>query len=246
MIARTLLIILVALSFGISHAFAEVKPSVEVAEPYLDLRTGPGRGYPITQIVERGEWLEVIVRRTDWIKVRTEQGFIGWIPQQDMAKTLDPDGDYTQVSTVGQGEFAHRRWETGIKIGTFSGARTLGGYLGYYFTENLTLEATLSEAYSSTVDFLFYNLSITHQPWPEWRYSPYFTIGGGEKSTRYSQTELNLSDRIDQTLHAGLGLRIYLTRQMMIRGEYRNTIILTNQDNNDESDEWTIGISAFF
>ena len=28
---------------------------VQVAEPYLELHTGPGRGYPVTQVIERGE-----------------------------------------------------------------------------------------------------------------------------------------------------------------------------------------------
>ena len=57
---------------------------------------------------------------------------------------------------------------------------------------------------------------------------------------------MQLSSRTDQTLHAGLGLRVYLARQLMARFEYRNTVILTDQEQNEESDEWTIGLSAFF
>ena len=48
-----------------------------VAAPYLDLRTGPGRGYPVTQVVARGESLDVIFRRTDYFKVRTARGVEG-------------------------------------------------------------------------------------------------------------------------------------------------------------------------
>lgn len=246
MTVRILLSILILCCAGIGHVQATEYPSVKVAEAFLDLRTGPGRGYPKTQIVERGDWVEVMVRRTDWIKVRTDKGFIGWAHQNDMAKTLDPDGEPTQIPTVGEGEFVHRRWETGFKLGTFSGARTTDAYLGYYFTDNLSLEATIGEAFGTSVDFQFLNLSLTHQPWPQWRYSPYVTLGGGAKNTRYSSTEVQLSSRTDQTLHAGLGIRIYLTRQLMARGEYRSTVILTDQEQNEESDEWTIGLSAFF
>ena len=39
--------------------------SVSVADPYLELRTGPGRGFPVVQVVERGETVEVETRRTD-------------------------------------------------------------------------------------------------------------------------------------------------------------------------------------
>ncbi|RLT97486.1 MAG: hypothetical protein D9N11_14640, partial [Ketobacter sp.] len=130
--------------------------------------------------------------------------------------------------------------------GTFSGARTSDVYLGYYFTDNLSAEVTAGQAFGTSVDFQFLNVSLTHQPWPQWRYSPYLTLGGGAKQSRYSNTEVQLSSRTDQTLHAGAGLRIYLARQLMGRLEYRNTVILTDQEQNEESDEWTIGLSAFF
>lgn len=246
MTARFLLSILLICSMGSALVQAAEYPSVQIADPYVDIHTGPGRGYPKTQIVERGDWLEVIVRKTDWIKVRTRKGHEGWVHVDAMARTLDPDGEKTAIKTVGKGEFIHRRWETGFKAGTFSGARTTHAYLGYYFTDNLSIEGTVGNAFGTTVDFLFLNASLTHQPWPHWRYSPYVTLGGGAKRTEYARTEVQLSDRTDQTVHAGAGLRIYLTHHLMLRGEYRATVILTDQDQNEESDEWTIGLSAFF
>src|SRR5690606_6955578 len=43
---------------------------VVVEDPYLELHTGPGRGYPVFHIAERGEREELIRRRTAWYKVR--------------------------------------------------------------------------------------------------------------------------------------------------------------------------------
>lgn len=246
MTVRILFTVLLLCSLSIQPVQATEFPSVKVAEPYLDLRTGPGRGYPVTQVAVRGEWVEVIARRTDWLRIRTERGHVGWAYQNDIAKTVDADGQPTRIATINEDDFANRRWETGFKVGSFSGARSGNIYLGYYFTENLSLEGTMGEAYGTTVDFQFYNLAITHQPWPQWRYSPYLTLGAGAKNTDYSKTAVQLSDRMDETLHAGLGLRVYLTRQLLIRGEYRSVMILTDQDDNEESDEWTIGLSAFF
>ena len=37
-----------------SHAADEYR-TVTVADPYLEMRTGPGRGYPIFHVIERGE-----------------------------------------------------------------------------------------------------------------------------------------------------------------------------------------------
>ena len=54
-------------------------PSVTVADPFLELRTGPGRGYPVVHVVERGETVRVDARRTDWFQVVDAGGREGWV-----------------------------------------------------------------------------------------------------------------------------------------------------------------------
>ncbi|MFQ5635029.1 MAG: SH3 domain-containing protein, partial [Gammaproteobacteria bacterium] len=68
---------------------------VEIADPYIELHTGPGRGYPIFHVLERGDTVEVRVRRTDWFKVRGgrgERSVEGWVSAGQLAQTLQPDG----------------------------------------------------------------------------------------------------------------------------------------------------------
>ena len=36
-----------------------------VADPFIELRTGPGRGYPIFHVAERGQEVVIVKRRTD-------------------------------------------------------------------------------------------------------------------------------------------------------------------------------------
>ena len=63
-----------------------------VAQPYLELHTGPGRGYPVFHVVPRDGSVDVLFRRTDWFKVRTEHGVEGWASQQDMLGMVLADG----------------------------------------------------------------------------------------------------------------------------------------------------------
>ena len=49
-----------------------------VKAPFLDIRTGPGRGYPITHSVLRGERIELLYQRTGYYKVRTPDNIEGW------------------------------------------------------------------------------------------------------------------------------------------------------------------------
>ena len=44
---------------------------VQVTDPFIELRTGPGRGYPIHHVAGRDEWITITLRHTDWYKVRT-------------------------------------------------------------------------------------------------------------------------------------------------------------------------------
>ena len=52
--------------------------------------------------------------------------------------------------------------------------------------------------------------------------------------------------RSDRGVHAGIGLRVYLTREFLLRTEYRNYVVLTTDNNNDEFEEWRTGFSVLF
>ena len=43
-----------------SESFQQVK----IADAYIDMHTGPGGGYPIFHVIERGQIIEIIQRRT--------------------------------------------------------------------------------------------------------------------------------------------------------------------------------------
>ena len=66
---------------------------VTVGEAYLEMHTGPGRGYPVTRVVGRGERVDILLRRTDWYKVRDDQGKEGWVDREHMEQTLLANGE---------------------------------------------------------------------------------------------------------------------------------------------------------
>ena len=58
---------------GAAPARADEPPveRVQVAAPFIDLHTGPGRGFPIQYVAARDEWITIELRHTDWFKVHT-------------------------------------------------------------------------------------------------------------------------------------------------------------------------------
>jgi uncharacterized protein YgiM (DUF1202 family) len=219
---------------------------VRIAEAYIELHTGPGRGFPVFHVVDRGEQVEVIKRRTDWFKLRTAKGKEGWATRSAMTQTLTPGGEQTSFAEADFGDFSRRRWEAGVMAGDFEGASIITTYAGYMLSRNLSAEIQLSQAFGNFSDALIGSINLLAQPFPEWRLSPYFLLGTGVIYTDPKVTLVNEEDRTEQITNVGVGLRWYLTRRFIVRAEYQNHVILQNTNDNQEIDEWKAGFAFFF
>ena len=69
---------------GLKPTVAVNSDRLQVADPFLEVHTGPGRGYPVFYVVEKGQWVVVEFRRTDWYRVRAEGGQTGWVPRKQL------------------------------------------------------------------------------------------------------------------------------------------------------------------
>ena len=70
-----------------ARAADEPEHKILIADPYIELHSGPGRGYPIFHVVERGREVTLVKRRTDWFELRTDQGVQGWASRSQMIAT---------------------------------------------------------------------------------------------------------------------------------------------------------------
>jgi Bacterial SH3 domain len=111
-----------------------------VTEPYLELHTGPGRGYPVTQVVARGDSIDVLFRRTEWFKVRTERGIEGWASERDMIRTTLADGSPFKFNRGDREGFRSHHWEGGVMTGDYAGATLVEGFLARSLTDTLKIE----------------------------------------------------------------------------------------------------------
>jgi uncharacterized protein YgiM (DUF1202 family) len=219
---------------------------VIVEDPYLEMHTGPGRGYPVFYVAERGERVEVIRRRTDWFQVRVSRGEEGWVPLAQLQRTLGLDGEPFDVPTFELGDYTARRWEVGALYGDFGGANVISVYGAFGLTPNLSLELALSQALGRFSDSMIGSLAIVHELFPDKRFSPYIALGAGVVKTDPKATLVATTDRSDSAAHAGAGLRAYLTRRFVFRAEYKSYVVFTSRDDNEEIREWKAGFSFFF
>ncbi len=241
-----LLVLLQSLVTSIACAGEEQYFKVQVAEPYLELSTGPGRGYPVFHVVDRGELVEVLKRKTDWFKVRTDKGKEGWVRREDMELTLTAAGEKTHFEEPDIGDFSSRRWEAGVLGGDFEGADVISVYAGYAMTQNFSGELSYSQVFGDFSDAQIATLNLVAQPFPEWRFSPFFSLGVGVIRTDPNATLVAENDRTEQIGNAGVGFRWYMTRRFIFRGEYRRYTVFQDKDDNLEIDEWKAGLAFFF
>jgi Bacterial SH3 domain len=217
-----------------------------IAEPYIEMRTQPGRGYPIFYIAERGEIIEILKERTDWYKVRTRKGKEGWVFATDIAKTLGPDGNLLPIGLPTFEDYLARRWEGGMMYGDFDGADAVSVYGSWQFTRNLALEADATTFFGTFSDGKYLTLNLVHQPFPDRRLSPFVALGGGFVRTEPKFTLVRTEDSNDKMLDVGIGVRYYLTRRFLVRAQYKHYVVLTSRDSHEKIDEWKISFSAFF
>ncbi len=221
-------------------------PRSVVAEPYIEMHTQPGRGYPVFYIAERGETVQLLLQRTDWVKVRNRRGVEGWVHIDEINSTLGADGEVLAVTRPDLESFTGRRWEFGFMFGDYASTDTVSAYGAWQFTRNLSLEMDLSQNFGDFSDGRMVTANVVHQMFPQWRYSPFLTIGGGVRQTNPHSTLVSTQDRTDSTAGVGGGVRIHLGRRLLLRLQYKHYVVMTNRDNDEEVNEWKIGLSTFF
>lgn len=219
---------------------------VSIADPFIELHTGPGRGYPVFYVAERGAQIALLKRRTEWFKVRLPRGQEGWVHFEQLVTTLDLDGEPFDLPALSFDDYAARRWETGALYGDFGGANLIAVYGARSFTPNLSGEVWIAEALGRFSDSTMATVNIVHLMYPDWRISPYFTLGAGVINTQPKATLVATIDRTDSLAQVGAGMRMYLTRRFVLRTEYKASVVFTSRDDNEEVREWKAGFSFFF
>jgi opacity protein-like surface antigen len=217
-----------------------------VTAPYLELHTGPGRGYPVFHVVPRDGSVDVLFRRTDWFKVRTERGVEGWASQTDMQKMVLADGSQFKFPVGDRAGFTSHRYEMGMFAGQYGGATLISGYMSFSFNPQLAFEVAVGQFLGNNSNGEIEDFGFAHVFVPEARWSPFVTIGLGLVQTQPKATLVAAPDRDEQSAYVGGGIRFYLTRRFFLRAEYRQHWIFTKRNQNEDADEWKAGFAFFF
>src|ERR1700737_122076 len=154
-----LLLLLQAFSGTLVHAKEQLL-EVVVAEPYLEMHSGPGRGYPVVYVVGRDEVVTVLYSRSELALTKLASGEPAPIPPY-------PD-------------FATHRWELGAGYGVFNHQNLVTTWGDFGLTDSLDVEFVLQQAFGTIDNRYIASLGLRHTFIPEWRwFSPTAGLGTG-------------------------------------------------------------------
>ena len=234
---------------GFAQAEDEPVAQVTIADPFVELHTGAGTGYPIFHIVDRGSQISILKRRTNWIKIRAANGEVGWVSRDQMQETLLPSGEKLTITEADQSDFRRRQWMLGATGGEFENAPIITLFTAYSFSENLSAEISYGQSVGNVSSSTLLKANLLMQPFPEISYSPFFTMGVGNIKVTPSATLISSNRRDNSVAQVGIGIQHYINRRFIFRFDYSEYIVFSAsnvKDENEEISEWKAGFAVFF
>jgi len=236
--------------FAFGTANAQVTERVKVADPYLEMRTGPGRGFPVHHVAARHEFVIIELRATDWFKVRTVSDTgndkIGWVHRRQLEATLTEAGVAKTFRDTALDDYLTRRVQIGAAAGRFRSEPMQKLWMSYRLSDALSLEGTLAQVQGVFSGTDMWHGNLIAEPWSDQRWSPFLGIGVGRFRNFPNQTLVGASDTDANLANATFGVRWYMTERFVLRADYTLYTAFVSDQRAQEFRAVTAGISFFF
>ncbi|MEK8032196.1 SH3 domain-containing protein [Ideonella sp. DXS29W] len=219
---------------------------VRVIGPYLDMRSGPGRGYPIFYAAEREEWVVIELRHTDWFKVRTSRGQAGWVSREQMRQTVTEDGVPFELADPTLQAFLDRRFDLGVGYGATAKTSFTRVWAGWRFSDTMSLDLNGADVQGQSYTIALWSASLLSEPWSDKRFSPFMGVGVGHYNYVPNKNVVNRKEADGNMGIFTLGGRYYLASRVALRIDYSRYAAFTSDKNYRNFQAGTIGLSLHF
>ena len=221
--------------------------SLTVIDTYLELHTGPGRGYPIFHVIEKGQQVTVLKRRSNWYYVSDRRQREGWVKQQGLARTIAPTGLPAALPDIQHGDFLAQKARVGFALGQQEKADTATLMAGFRLLSFAGIEAEYGQIFDTQYDGISYGVNVFIEPIKSWAFTPFISKGIGKQDWKIKdKSAVGPSHSIHTDYEfTGIGINYYIGLNFVVRGEYRKVYFSSNNDSVSNA-AWRLGFSSFF
>ncbi len=211
-------------------------PKLVVKTDYLEMHTGAGRGFPVINVVEKDQVFEPVNRKTDWIKIVTNDGSEGWVSYDEfLLATRLKRSDFRKRA-------AQASWQLGIRGGLFDVDPLYSVFASYYPLHSLGLNLEAGKVAGNFASSDFYSVGMKVLMFRGARLTPGLNIATG--ILHYSPHGVLVNARSEQYTYWDIGGGVlYLPyKRLGLELKLNNTTIT------DFNSYWsaTFAVSAFF
>lgn len=217
---------------------------VEVRDPYLELHTGPGRGYPIFHALGRGDRIEIRHRRTDWYKVASAD-IVGWVHRDQLGQTLAAAGIDEGARAAVLDRHIEGRLRAGLSAGIFDDDPVVVFWGGYRFRPKWSGEFAIAQSSGDYSATRMLRLEGVYRPWPDKRLPPHVILGLGRFENVPRQTLVESDEEDAWAFIFGLGVSKQLEQRFALRADWRWNHARFDGDN-ENYHELTAGFVLLF
>ncbi len=225
---------------------AIVSEQLTVSDPFLEMRTGPGRGYPVFFVVARGQAVVVELRHTDWYKLRAAGGQIGWVHRRQLETTLTAAGSSKTFRDIALDDYLARRVQMGAAWGRFKSEPMLKVYASYKLSDTLSIEGDLGQVQGVFSGTNFWHMALHSEPWSDQRISPFFGVGVGQFKNFPNLSLVGATNTDAKLAHAIVGARWHLSERFVLRADWAIYTAFVSDQRSTEYRAVTAGVSFFF
>lgn len=224
-----------------------VQVQLKVIDTFLELHTGPGRGYPIFHVIEQDQMVTVLIRKTNWFFVSDQRGREGWVKQEGLARTLAPTGLPAALPDIQHGDFLAQQGRIGFALGMQDNFETATVMAGYRLLSFAGIEAEYGQVFGDNIDGYSYGVSAMFEPFKSWSFTPFVSKGIGWQNWQEKiKGQVGKTNAIDSKYEfTGVGINYYIGLNFVVRGEYRKVYVIGDNDSVSNS-AWRLGFSSFF
>jgi hypothetical protein len=229
-----------------SDPLQDTSERLQITDPYIELHTGPGRGFPVFFVAPRQQWIKIEMRHTDWYKVRTQEDKVGWVQRKQLESTLTAAGEQKTFRDLLLDDYLSRRVQLGAAWGQFKSEPMLKIWTSYRLSETLSLEGTAGQVQGVFSGTDFWHINLQTEPWSDQRISPFFGVGLGKFKNFPNQSLVGATTTNAKLANASIGVRYYITDRFIARADYSLYTAFVADTRSLEYRAFTAGLSFFF